>query len=93
MSAATREASPSVVAVSPATSTTAGHKVPDALQQLLHKIEEQRNVNLRASEDLESLRGDLESRWRIASSEGYTSTTVLYQILEYGRKEWARITA
>lgn len=93
MSAAMLEASPSVAAVSPEPSTTASHKIPDALQQLLHKIEEQRNVNLRMSEDLYSLKADLESRWRTAASEGHTTSTMLNEILEYGWKEWRRITA
>jgi hypothetical protein len=92
MSAATLEASPSVVAVSSATSTTASHKIPEALQQLLHKIEAQCNMNLRISEDLYSLQADLESKWRIAASEGHTTSTTLYEILEYGWKEWRRIT-
>lgn len=88
MSAATFGASPSVIPASPASSN-----IPGALQQFLDKIEEQRNVNQRVSNDLYSLKADLESRWRIASSEGHTSSTMLYQILEYGWKEWRRITA
>lgn len=67
--------------------------IPDALQQFLRRIEEQRTANLRLSEDLYSLKADLESRWRIASSEGHTTSTVLYQLLEYGWREWRRITA
>ncbi|HEY6253949.1 MAG TPA: hypothetical protein VI685_28675 [Candidatus Angelobacter sp.] len=90
MSAATLEASPSVIEA-PMTSVTATYNMPDALQQLLDKIEEQRGVDLRASEDLYSLKSDLERRWQIASSEGLTSSTMLYQILEYGWKEWRRI--
>jgi len=74
-------------------STTASHKIPDALQQLLDKIEEQRNMNLRISEDLYSLKADLESKWRSAASEGHTTSTMLNEILEYGWKEWRRITA
>jgi len=88
MSVATLAASPSVVAVSPATSTTAGHKIPDALQRLLHKIEEQRNMNLRSSEDLYGLKAELEGKWRIATSEGHSTSTMLYETLEYGWKEW-----
>jgi hypothetical protein len=90
MSAATLAPSPSVIAASPMTST---NNIPDALQQFLHKIEEQGNVNLRTSEDLHSLKSDLEGRWRSASSAGHTSSTMLYEILEYGWKEWQRITA
>lgn len=67
--------------------------IPDALQQFLCRIEEQRTANLRLSEDLYSLKADLESRWRVASSEGHTTSTVLYQILEYGWREWRRITS
>ena len=90
MSAVTLAAS-SPIPTSPTASTAALCDIPGALQQLLRKIEEQRNGNLRASADLYSLKADLESRWRIASSEGDTSSTVLYQILEYGWKEWRRI--
>ena len=79
--------------VSAATLAASSYNVPDALQQFLHKIEEQHNLNLRSSEDLYNLKSDLESRWRIACSEGYTSSTMLYEILEYGWKEWRRITA
>ena len=61
--------------------------IPGALQQVLHRIEEQGNANLN------SLKADLENRWRVASSEGLTSSTMLYQILEYGWKELHRITA
>ena len=67
--------------------------IPGALQQVLHRIEEQGNANLRASERLHSLKTDLENRWRTASSEGLTSSTMLYQVLEYGWKELRRITA
>lgn len=67
--------------------------IPGALQQVLHKIEEQGNANLRASELLYSLKTDLENRWQMASSEGLTSSTMLYQVLEYGWKELLRITA
>lgn len=93
MSAAKATPSPSVVALSPRTITAASYKIPDALQQLLHKIEEQRTVNPPASEDLNSLRTDLENRWHTASSQGHTSSTSLYEILEYGWKEWRRIAA
>ena len=65
--------------------------IPGALQQVLHKIEEQGNANLRASEHLYSLKADLENRWQIASSEGLTSSTMLYQVLEYGWEELLRI--
>ena len=67
--------------------------IPGALQQVLHRIEEQGHANLRASERLYSLKADLENRWLIASSEGLTSSTMLYQVLEYGWKELRRITA
>lgn len=67
--------------------------IPGALQQVLHRIEEQGDANLRASERLYSLKADLENRWQIASSEGLTSSTTLYQVLEYGWKELLRITA
>lgn len=67
--------------------------IPDALQQFLRRIEEQRTANLRLSEELYSLKADLESRWRVASSEGNATSTVLYQILEYGWREWRRITS
>jgi len=85
MSAATLAAS--VIAAGPGT-----YKIPGALQQFLHRIEEQR-WNLRESEDWCSLKADLESRWRIASSEGHASSTTLYEILQYGWKEWQRLTA
>jgi len=88
MSAATLAASPSVI---PALSGS--YNIPEALQQFLQKIEEQRNVNSRASEALYSLKADLENRWRIADSEGLTSSNMLYEILEYAWKEWRRITA
>lgn len=84
MPAATFAESPSRVSVSP------GDSIPDALQQLLHRLKEQRNVNLRASEDLSA---EIKRRWRIASSEGHTSSSMLYEILEYGWNEWRRITA
>lgn len=48
---------------------------------------------LRASERLYRLKADLENRWQIASSEGLTSSTTLYQVLEYGWNELLRITA
>jgi hypothetical protein len=67
--------------------------IPGALQQVLQRIEEQGNANLRASELLYSLKADLENRWRMASSEGLTSSTMLYQVLEYGWEELLRITA
>ena len=88
MSAASLAASPSTMAVSSRNST-----FPDALRQFLYKIEEQRNVNPRISEDLYRLKSALENRWRIASSEGRTSSTTLYEVLRYGWKEWQRITA
>lgn len=81
-------ASSSMIGTSPTASI-----IPDALQQFLRRIEEHRNANLRASEGLHSLKVDLESRWRIASSEGDATSTVLYQILEFGWREWKRITA
>lgn len=90
MSAATLATS-SPIATSRTASTAASSDIPGALRQLLHKIEKQRNVNLGASADLYSLRADLESRWQIASSEGDISSTMLYQLLEYGWKEWRRI--
>ena len=93
MPAAMLEEVPSVIAASPMRSTTATCNMPDALQQFLYKIEEQCKVDLRTSVDLYSLKSVLESRWRIASSEGRTSSTMLYEILEYGWKEWRRITA
>ena len=67
--------------------------IPGALQQFLHQIEEQGNANLRASERLYGLKADLENRWRIANSEGLTSSTMLYEVLEYGWNELRRITA
>ena len=67
--------------------------VPDALQQFLNMIGEQRDLNLRISEDLHNLKFDLETRWRIANSEGRSSSTMLYEILAYGWEEWRRITA
>ena len=79
--------------MSAATLAPSPYNVPDALQQFLHKIEEQQNLNLHSSKDLYSLKSDLESKWRLASSEGHTSSTMLYEILEYGWKEWRRITA
>ena len=88
MPAAMLAASPSVIAASPGS-----HAIPDALQQLLHLIEEQGNMNPRASEDLYRLKADLESRWQIASSEGHTSSTTLYEVLEYGWTECRRIAA
>ena len=88
MSAATLAATLSVIAASPGR-----HTVPDALQQLLHMLEEQRNRNPRSSEDLYRLKADLESRWRIASSEGHASSTTLYEVLEYGWTECRRIAA
>jgi len=57
----------------------------------LDKIEEQCDAH--TSEDFCSLKADPESRWRIAGSEGHTSSTILYEILEYGWREWRRITA
>ena len=88
MSAASLAASPSVMEVS-----SRSYTIPDALRQFLHKIEEQRNATPRISEDLFSLKSDLESRWRIASAEGRTSSTMLYETLRYGWREWQRITA
>jgi len=88
MSVATLAATLSVIAASPGS-----HAIPDALQQLLHMLEEQRNRNPRASEDLYRLKADLESRWRIASSEGHASSTTLYEVLEYGWTECRRIAA
>ena len=93
MSAATLATSSLATAILPTESVTPGYIVPDALQQVLRKIEDQRNVNQRASEDLRFLKADLERRWRIASSAGLTSSTTLYQILEYGWREWRRLTA
>ena len=66
---------------------------PDALQQFLNMIGEQRDLNLRVSQDLHRLKFDLENRWRIANSEGRSSSTMLYEILAYGWEEWRRITA
>jgi hypothetical protein len=88
MSAVTLAPCPSVIPSSPTNSS-----VPGALQQVLHRIEEQGNANLRASERLHNLKADLENRWQIANSEGLTSSTMLYQVLEYGWKELRRITA
>ena len=90
MTAVTLTASPSVTTAS---MPPAAASIPGALRQFFHKIEEQRRVNLRVSEDLHCLKADLESKWRIASSEGHTSSTLLYEILEHGWKEWRRITA
>lgn len=92
MSAAMFTAPPAAALVALGTSTAARSGLPGALQQFLHRIEEERNVNPRAAEELSSLRADLECRWRIAGSEGHTST-MLYEILEYGWSEWRRITA
>lgn len=92
MSAATLAASTSLIAGLSAKSATAT-RIPDALQQFLHRIEEQCTLNPRASQDLDGLKSDLESRWLIASSQGHTSSTMLYEILEYGWKEWQRITS
>lgn len=92
MPAAMLTASQAAVLVAPRTSTIARSGLPGALQQFLHRIEEERKVNPRAAEELSSLRADVESRWRIAGSEGQTST-MLYEILEYGWNEWRRITA
>ena len=88
MSAATFQA-PAIAAVPTA---AAGCSIPDALRQFLQMIEEQHDVSLPAADAMYSLKTDLESRWRIASSEGQTSTTTLYEILRYGWKEWRRIT-
>ncbi|HKD13538.1 MAG TPA: hypothetical protein VKE71_03245 [Candidatus Angelobacter sp.] len=88
MSAATLAATLSVIAASPGS-----HAIPDALQQLLHMLEEQRNKNPRSSEDLCHLQTDLEHRWQIASSEGHASSTTLYEILEYGWTEWRKLAA
>ena len=93
MPAAMLTASRSIIAGSPTAPTSASYTIPDALQQFFDKLEEQCNANLRTSEDLCSLKANLESRWRIASSGGQTSSTMLYEILEYGWKEWRRITA
>ena len=93
MSAVTLSACPPAMRTSGTSPTTTAYIIPDALQQFLSRVEDQRNVNLLVSESLCSLKADLESRWQIASSEGYTSSTMLYQILEYGWKEWRRIIA
>ena len=77
----------------PTTSTTSCHNIPDALQQLLNIIEEQCDLNLRGSQELRNLKSDLENRWRIATSQGRSSSTMLYEILAYGWEEWRRITA
>ena len=90
MSAATFQA-PAIAAV-PTASATVGCSIPAALQQFLQMIGERRNVSPYASDALYGLKTDLESRWRVASSEGQTSTTTLYEILRYGWKEWRRIT-
>lgn len=81
------------IASLPTTSTTTSYHIPDALQQFLNMIEGQRDLNLRSSEDLRKLGCDLENRWRIANSEGRSSSTMLYEILAYGWEEWRRITA
>lgn len=93
MSAVTLAASSPIIATSPTTSSAVSCDIPDALRQFLCKLEEQGSVDLRASADLDTLKADLKSMWQIASSEGLTSSTMLYQILEYGWKEWRRITA
>ena len=80
MSAVTLAAS--VIAAGPGT-----YQMPDALQQFLRMIDQQR------SNDLCSLKADLESRWQIASSDGLTSSTTLYELLQYAWKEWQRLTA
>jgi len=85
MSAVTLAAS--VIAAAPGT-----YNIPGALQQFLHMIEKQRWI-LPASGDLCSLKADLESRWRIASSDGRASSTTLYELLQYAWKEWQRLTA
>ena len=85
MSAVTLAAS--IIAARPGT-----YKMPGALQQFLYMIDQQR-WNLPASDDLCSLKADLESRWQIASFEGQTSTETLYEILQYAWKEWQRLTA
>lgn len=82
--------SAAMVAPCPASKTC---NIPGALQQVLYRIEEQGSANPRASERLYSLKADLENRWRTASSEGLTSSTMLYQVLEYGWKELLKITA
>ena len=71
--------------------SSGAYTVPDALQQLLHKIEERGSANPGASQDLYRLKSDLENRWQIASSEGHTSSTMLYEILEYGWTEMAKV--
>jgi len=77
----------------PVTAVSSGsYNIPGALQQFLHRIEEQR-WNLPASEDLCNLKAALESRWRTASFEGHASSTTLYEILQHGWKEWRRLTA
>ena len=91
MSAVVLTASPAVIASSPTTPRTGSCTIPDALQQFLDKIEEQCNAH--TSRDFCSLKADLENRWGIASSQEHTSSTILYEILEYGWKEWQRITA
>jgi len=85
MSAATLSAS--VIAAAPGT-----YKIPGALRQFLHMIEQQR-WNLPFSDDLCSLKADLESRWRIATSDGHASSTTLYELLRDAWKEWQRLTA
>ena len=91
MSTVVLTASPAVIASSPTTPRTGSCTIPDALQQFLDKIAEQCNAH--TFTDFCSLKADLESRWRIACSQGHTSSTILYEILEYGWKEWQRITA
>ena|SRR5579863_2689669 len=66
--------------------------IPDALQQLIQRIEERRNAHLRASESLRNLKNEIEKRWQIASSEGHTSSAMLAQVLETGWKQWKEIT-
>jgi len=83
MSAATLAAS--VIAASPGT-----YNVPGALRQFLHMIEQQR-WNLPFSDGLCTLKADLENRWQTASSDGHTSSTTLYEILQYAWEEWQRI--
>lgn len=74
------------------TTATSDH-IPDALQQFLDMIEEQLNLRLSGSQDLRNLKSDLENKWRMANSEGRSSSTMLYEILAYGWEELRRITA
>ena len=80
--------SAAMLASLPTTSTATSCNIPDALQQFLNMIEEQLNLSLDGSQDLSTLKSDLENKWRMANSEGRSSSTLLYEILTYG---WGRV--